>query len=175
MQLRASIFGVFLACASSVAVVGCDSSSGPKTCTLIGCLDSFTASAQRADGTIPDGAHRIEILADGKTLKCAFTLPLAGTAQPTCDAGLSVVVIPAQICIETGNGSTSSSTCNPIPGKFVENVTLMGTPGQVHMWQYVDDAAILDAAVAPQYQETRPNGPQCEPVCRQASVAWTMS
>jgi|SRR4029079_1084859 len=174
MQHRLSIFGVLLACASTAAV-GCDSSSsGPKACTLIGCADSFTASVQRADGSIPDGAHRIEIVADGKTLHCSFTLPLAGTAQPTCDAGLGVTVVPGQICIQTGGGSGSSATCNVLPGKFVETITLQGTPGQVHVWQYVDDASILDAAVAPQYEDSRPNGPECGPVCRQASVAWTL-
>ena len=51
---------------------------------------------------------------------------------------------------------------------------LSGTPGQVHAWQYVDDAPILDVAVAPQYQDSQPNGPGCPPVCRQASLAWTM-
>lgn len=178
MRRRLTIFGaitgVLLACA--VAASACSSSSsGPKACTLIGCADNFTASAQRADGSIPDGAHRIEVLVDGTTLRCAFTLPLAGTTQPACDAGLTVTVVPGQICIQTQGDAASSSTCNPLPGKFVETVTLSGTPGQVHVWQYVDDAAILDAAVAPQYEERRPNGPECPPVCRQASVAWTMS
>jgi hypothetical protein len=153
----------------------------PKACTLIGCADNFTASAQRADGSIPDGAHRIEVLVDGTTLKCAFTLPLAtlqsgGTAQPTCDAGLTVTVVPAMVCIQTeGPSGTSSQTCNTIPGKFVETLTLSGAPGQVHVWQYVDDAPILDVAVAPQYADSRPNGPGCPPVCRQALVAWTMN
>ena len=180
MQRRLStigvIIGVILAGAAAAACSGGD--SAPKACTLIGCADNFTASAQRADGSIPDGAHRIEVLADGTTLKCAFTLPLAtcggGTAQPTCDAGLTVTVVPAQICIQTQGDSGTSSTCNAIPGKFVETVTLPGAPGQVHVWQYVDDVPILDVAVAPQYQDSRPNGPGCPPVCRQASVAWTI-
>ena len=52
--------------------------------------------------------------------------------------------------------------------------TLMGAPGQVHVWQYVDDATILDVAAAPSYQESQPNGPECAPVCRQASLSWTL-
>jgi len=167
------IIGAILACAATAACSGGD--SAPKACTLIGCADNFSASAQRADGSIPDGAHRIEVLADGTTLKCAFTLPLAGTAQPSCDAGLSVTIVPAQICIQTQGSSSSSSTCNVIPGKFVERVALSGTPGQVHVWQYVDDLTVLDVAVAPQYQDSQPNGPGCPPVCRQASLAWTMN
>ena len=166
------IIGATLACAAAAACSSSD--SAPKACTLIGCADIFMASAQRADGSIPDGAHRIEVLVDGTTLKCAFTLPLAGTAQPSCDAGLSVTIVPAQICIQTQGSAGTSSTCNAIPGKFVETVMLSGTPGQVHVWQYVDDVPILDVAVAPQYQDSRPNGPDCGPVCRQASLAWTM-
>ena len=164
-----------LACAAAACSGG---DSKPKGCTLIGCADNFSASVQRADGSLPDGAHRIEVLVDGTTLKCAFTLPLAtpqnGGGVPACDAGLNVTIVPAQICIETQGSSGTSVTCNPLPGKFVETVTLLGTPGQVHMWQYVDDAPILDIAVAPQYQDSRPNGPECPPVCRQASVAWTL-
>src|SRR6266498_1051478 len=63
---------------AGVAVPACSGGdSTPKTCTLIACADNFTATVQRADGSIPDGAHRIEILADATTLRCAFTLPLA--------------------------------------------------------------------------------------------------
>ena len=54
--------------------------------------------------------------------------------------------------------------CDPIPGQFVETITVAGTPGQVHAWQYVDDVAILDAAAAPSYEDYCPNGPECEPV-----------
>ena len=171
------IIGVALAGAAGAACSSGD--SGPKACTLIGCVDNFSASAQRADGSIPDGAHRIEVLADGTTLKCTFTLPLAilqtgGTVQPTCDAGLTVTVVPAMICIQTQTATSSSSTCDVLPGKFVETLTLSGAPGQVHVWQYADDLPILDAAVAPQYQDRQPNGPGCGPVCRQASVSWTL-
>ena len=181
MWRRSSTIGAAIgAMLAGVAVPACSGGgSTPKVCTEIGCADIFTATVQRADGSIPDGAHRIEILADGTTLRCAFTLPLAtlpsgGTAQPTCDAGLTVTVVPAQVCIQTQGDSSTSATCNPIPGKFVEIVTLSGPPGQVHGWQYVDDVAILDVAVAPQYQESRPNGPGCPPVCRQASAVWTL-
>jgi len=156
---------------AAVAAAACEST---KVCPTIGCVDGFTATVQRADGSFPSGTHRIEALVDGVTLKCTFTFPLAGTVQPTCDAGLNVMVVPAQICIDTHNGQSSGVSCSPIAGQFSETVTLAGTPGQVHVWQTVDDAAILDAAVAPQYADVRPGGPDCEVVCRQASTAWTL-
>jgi hypothetical protein len=155
---------------------GCEST---KTCTLIGCVDGFIASVQRADGTFPAGMHRIEALVDGTTLRCAFTFPLpmlqnGGDVVPACDVGLQVMISPARICVDTHNDAGASSTCDLIPGLFMETITLAGRPGQVHVWQYVDDMTVLDAAVAPQYQESRPNGPACDPVCHQATASWTL-
>jgi hypothetical protein len=157
---------------SAAAPPACEST---KVCPTIGCLDGFTATVQRADGSFPSGVHRIEALVDGVTLKCTFTFPFATTTtQATCDAGLNVMVLPAQICLDTHNGQSSGVSCSPIAGQFSETVTLAGTPGQVHVWQTVDDAAILDAAVAPQYADVRPGGPDCEAICRQASATWTL-
>jgi hypothetical protein len=149
-----------------------------KICTEIGCVDGFSATVRRADGSFPSGAHRVEILADGVTHTCTFNFPLevlpsGGTATPTCSGG-GVSVAPAVTCSEIRTDQYASQKCDPIPGQFVETIRLPGTPAQVHVWQYVDDAAILDAAGAPSYAETRPNGPECEPVCRQASASWTM-
>jgi hypothetical protein len=87
---------------------------------------------------------------------------------------MSVMVGNDQICTETHTGSGVSLRCDPIPGQFVETITLMGKPTQVHVWQYVDDAAILDAAVAPSYADHFPNGPECGGACRQASASWTL-
>ena len=148
-----------------------------KSCTLIGCVDNFTASVKRTDGSFPVGAHRIEITADGLTQMCTFAFaessPGIGWVTPACP-GFNVTVRNAETCTETHTGNSVSYRCDPIAGQFVETIELTGTPAQVHVWQYVDDAAILDAAAAPTYADTRPNGPECEPVCRQASASWTL-
>jgi hypothetical protein len=109
--------------------------------------------------------HRIELLVDGTSLTCTFAYPLEMQLQPVC-SGFSVGFLPEMPCTDT--------RCDAIPGRFVETITVSGTPGQLHAWQYVGDTPILDAAAAPSYEEHRPNGPECEPVCRQASVAWTL-
>ena len=155
--MRHFLFGI-LFLGGGWASSGCST----KACTTRGCYDNFSATIKRADGSFPSGTHRIEILADGASLLCTFTFPLetlptGGTAQPTCASSLNVTVGP-----------------DPIPGQFVETITLMGAPGQVHVWQYVDDAAILDAAAAPTYQDYFPNGPECGSPCRQASLSWTL-
>lgn len=160
MRHRLMGIGLILLCGAWGAS-GCSSPhSHPYGCTLIGCEDTFTASVASATGSLPNGMHRIEVIADAATLSCAFQIPLERTAEggevlPTCSSGLGVLIAPAS---------------SPV----AETIHLTGTPRQVHAWQYVDDVAILDAAAAPSYQDERPNGPECEPVCRQASVSWTL-
>jgi hypothetical protein len=165
--------GVIAACAG-VAAAGCTT----KACTLIGCTDGFSASVRRADGSFPAGMHRIEVTADGVTLMCTFTFaetsPGIGQVFAQCPAGLGVMVSNALKCTEIRTDTSVSQRCDPIPGQFVETISLPGTPAQVHAWQYVGDAAILDAAAAPSYADYFPNGPECGGACRQASASWTM-
>jgi len=161
--MRNSLVCIGIILLGGAAVVG---GCGGKSCTLVGCSDGFSANVRRADGSFPSGLHRIEVLADSATLTCTFTFPLAVGSLPVC-GGFSVVVFPATTCTDT--------RCDPIPGQFVETITVPGTPGQVHVWQYANDVAILDAAAAPSYQDFYPNGPDCDPApCRQASASWTL-
>ena len=145
----------------AAAAGGC----GGKVCTLIGCGYGLTASVHSADGRFPSGMHRIELMADGNTWTCTFAYPAALQMQPLC-SGIRVEFLTETICTET--------RCDPIPGQYVETITVAGTPGQVHVWQYVDDVPILDAAAAPSYEESWPNGPECGPACRQASLSRTL-
>jgi hypothetical protein len=153
--------------------------SSTKACTLRGCSDTFTATLQRADGSFASGMHRIEVLADGITTTCAFmfpfaTLPSGVRASPQCPSGLTVTVGMAEICHEVRTATSVGLVCDPVPGQFVETITLLGTPAQVHAWQYVDDTPILDVAAVPEYTDVFPNGPECAPICRQASASWTL-
>ena len=161
----------------SAAAIGAGCSS--QTCGTRACIASFTATVTRDDGSFPSGMHRVEILSDLTTLMCTFTFPegtlLAGGAlPPQCPDGLTVTVGNEQTCVEVRTGDSVGLRCDPIPGQFVETITLFGTPGQVHAWQYADDVAILDTAAAPSYADTFPNGPECGGACRQASATWTL-
>jgi hypothetical protein len=150
-----------------------------KICTEVACSDGFTATARRADGSFPSGMHRLEATVNGVTHTCTFTFPLqmlpsGGSAPANCSGSVGVSVSPAVTCTEIRTDQYVSQKCDPIPGQFVETIFFSGTPAQVHVWQYVDDAAILDAAVAPSYADYFPNGPECGGACRQASASWTL-
>jgi len=47
-------------------LVACGSEA-TKTCTLIGCQDEFDALVRSANGFLPPGMHRVELLVDGVT------------------------------------------------------------------------------------------------------------
>jgi len=173
MRSRLLRFAIVLIVGAAATACG-SASEGPKSCTLIGCSDVFVATVRSADGSFSSGAHRIETMVDGVSATCRFTFPLAtaqggDTVLAQC-GDMTVMVRPEVTCTNTA----TSSQCEPIPGKFIETITLLGTPAQVHVWQYVDDVPILDAAVAPSYMETQPNGPGCGPICQQASASWTL-
>jgi hypothetical protein len=137
-------------------------------------VSGFSATVRRADGSFPAGNHQVEALVDGTTILCTFTFPLQTGRQPQCTGGLGITVLPATTCSQTTNGASTSVSCDEIPGQFVETIGLAGTPGQVHVWQTVDGTSILDAAAAPTYTEFKPNGPGCEPTCRQGTATWTL-
>jgi hypothetical protein len=162
--------------ALATAAQGCAS----KTCSTVGCFDQFTATVQRADGSFPTGAHRIDVVADGVSLSCTFnfpieTLPGGGAAVPSCATGLTAFVGPATVCMHTTGNGGSTYRCDPIPGQYVESIALAGTPAQLHASQSVDGASLLEVDAAPSYQDVQPNGPECGTVCRQASASWTLN
>jgi hypothetical protein len=154
---------------ASFAAAGCDS----KTCTLRGCSDQFSATLTRADGSFPAGAHQIDVIADGVTLSCTFNFAGSGVVA-TCSPGLDVTVGPATTCTEIRMGDSVSFRCDPIPGQFVERLTLRATPSQLRVVQSVDGVALLDQAMAPTYEAAYPNGPECGSPCQQASATLSL-
>jgi hypothetical protein len=78
-----------------------------------------------------------------------------------------------QECVEIDTGSAKGLKCTPIAGRFLEGITISGRPAQVRVRITVDDVVVLDRTLEPAYAATQPNGPGCEPICHQASAAWT--
>ena len=158
--------------AVGLASAGAGCGSGPlgcQSCTLIGCEDQFAATIEGTGAQFGPGTHRLEVLVDGVTSMCTFTFPTS-PAAPACTDRIRILVAPATSCTQTG----TVQQCQPIPNRFVETITILGTPAQVHIWQYANDTPIFDAAAVPSYAEHRPNGPSCAPVCRQDTASWTL-
>jgi hypothetical protein len=165
--------GMIAAVAGAGGAAGCT-----KVCSEVGCANQFTASIRSADGSFPSGTHLLEVLVDGVMQTCTFTFaetsPGIGRVAEWCSSAFAFTVDNDRTCTEIRTDQSVSQKCEPIPGQFIETIMLAGTPAQVHVWQYVDGAPILDAAAAPSYADAFPNGADCPPVCRQASASWTL-
>ena len=131
---------------------------GATACTLIGCMDQFTATVTVDATTVPAGKHTLTVTIDGAATSCSFNLPeLAGLINEPCSVGFSLSV-PGQ----------------PTDGKFTETIGVFGTPSSIEVHQTLDGTVVLDQTIAPTYQTNQPNGPGCGPICHQATAAWTI-
>jgi hypothetical protein len=60
--------------------------------------------------------------------------------------------------------------CVPLPGHWILQVSKEGTPNTLAVRVERDGVSILEAEERPKFEESRPNGPGCGPVCKQSMV-----
>jgi hypothetical protein len=157
-----------------VAAQGCEKHS----CTDIGCSDGAFFEIKTADGTWPDGAYTLELSAGGVTHTCSMTLPddlpsggsIASIPCLPPVGYLGVSLYPITNCTAEGNGNSGGQTCTPIPGHYTLRGSLPGTPSTLGVRVTRDDGLLTEQTLPLTYTTSQPNGPDCEPVCRQASV-----
>jgi len=150
-----------------------------KACTEVGCNDQFSATIEAPLASLPPGMHRLEVIADGTTLTCTFSVPLeppasGGWPDPVCSAGLSLSVGPAVMCTTFETDAIKGQRCDPIPDRVSEHLYFSATPTQVAVTQWAGDTMIFQQTATPTYQVSYPNGPDCGPACRQGSVTWSI-
>jgi hypothetical protein len=168
----------YLAALVCLGACGSGTPSGaPKACTEIGCIDQFSATLATADGALPSGTQTLTVTADGTTVTCSFSLPLATGAGsvPSCPSALQLQIRQASTCMTTDDGTAKTRSCTPVAGQFSEVLTLVGTPAMVHVTQTSADATLVDQTVTPTYTKTQPNGPGCDPICSQAGSALVLA
>lgn len=107
--------------------------------------------------------------------------PAPATEMPTmctqigCNDGLNVELdgFDQEVELElTAGEETRTVTCLP-PGPcrhFIPDFT----PAEVTATALLDDGTEEERSFTPEYREERPNGPDCPPVCRQASIRWKL-
>lgn len=128
-----------------------------ETCTLIGCAPPLQINFSPAQGW-PAGTYEVAVTADGASKRCTVVLPLS------CDA-------PSQ-CEGTGDWSATSAGCAlPADQHAIAGVVFAGNPASVEVTVTSELGQIGTLALTPSYVTTRPNGGDCEPVCRTAPTA----
>lgn len=134
----------------------CDSLGG--SCTLIGCIDSFSIELTRATGPFAPGSYDITVDASGSPVTFACTvgeqLQLSRCERPEN--------APPELSVQPVLGASA------VESFFVQ---VQGTPTEVVLEIDIDGVPALERTFSPSYVTSRPNGPDCGPVCRSADEA----
>lgn len=149
----------------------------PHACTLMACFAHASVTAHLGAADAAPGAHTFTLTADGSTQTCTLdVVDPARTAFGTCTGGASVRLGPTTRVVEdhTSMPGMVSATFVPVPGRFEWEVTIDGTPARVAIRHVLAGRTIVEREATPTYVDTRPNGPDCDPVCRVADVEWSV-
>lgn len=172
---------------------GCDSFT--QDCTAIGCVNGVNITLRMPDNQWPAGSYELAFTIDGDTHSCGLVIPDEGPGEPGRVVNLSCEPqigeqhrlgqrVEAQLiptgCTEqpTGDAVSQSSTqmqtpnthCEPIEGAWLLSARFYGAAESLRVTAQRDGSTLLDRTLQPEYEENRPNGPDCEPTCLQANV-----
>ncbi|HEX5099362.1 MAG TPA: hypothetical protein VFV94_07665 [Polyangiaceae bacterium] len=147
-------------------------------CTEMGCMDSAGFTLHAPGDEWAPGAYELAIDFDETAHSCTFTMPdavdaaggqgvaIAVACTPKLDAWLNAVVT----CTTHSDGSSSSQSCTPIPGRYYLSVQTSTLATSLSVSVTLDGADYFSATHALTYKASQPNGPDCEPICRNATV-----
>jgi hypothetical protein len=150
-----------------------------RVCTEMACSDSATITTKLTPAGAPAGKHEFALEVDGVAQTC--TVELTDTTQLThasCTGSSTILWLgPAMRGVDTemevGGKPVVMHTEEPIPGEFEWQLSLLGTPAKVHVvHSFAGNVLVDQTAELSSYEEHRPNGEGCEPVCKAASVEW---
>ena len=164
----------------ALALAGCDTDVFlGKGCTDIGCGDSLSLNFNTADGSWPDGEYRLELDFAGDEQRCSFKLPESlpaqrGSVGQVCESNLRGSIFAKTVCMETRTKDAVSQSCTPLPDQWTLTLHRDGTPKTVSIRVTRDDQEVASVSQTVNYRDNRPNGPDCEPLCRQAQIELTV-
>lgn len=143
-------------------------------CTGIGCGNGVSLSVTTGDGTWVAGTYRLQLEVDGQSEAYAWRfpddLPSSGTLTLVTTSALRLQLTQEATCTEQRSEQAISQSCTPIPNHYRLAGMVMGTPASVRITLDRDGTTVLDQSATPVYSSVYPNGPECGPGCRQASL-----
>lgn len=132
-------------------------------CTEIGCIDGLNIDLKAPSGW-PAGSYTFAFELDGAPVTCTGALPRGG-----CETG------PALTCDVEGKVRVEELGCAVPPEKQgFSGIVLFTGPKKATVTISRDGQELQRAELTPTYNESRPNGPDCEPLCRQAQATVTL-
>lgn len=151
---------------AGAAAFGCELG---QSCTEIGCGDGWSLTVRQADGSAP--SHTVELDIDGAHVVCPAVSPDARFA--TCADSVTIQLSDEVVCEERESNGDRTQVCTPT-GRFEEIVSVNGTPAEVVVALRDGGTLTDERTFVPRYETTQPNGPDCEPICRQGSDSWDL-
>lgn len=152
--------------AAGALVAGCSAPSSPagidmtqtaqpeaRTCGQLGCMNALLVEVQPHD--LPPGTYVIRAEGDGSNAECTMALPHEGDMDDACSGQLPVVMEPSR------KGVTAVG---------FESLLLSSAPSRVRVSISRDNQPLATVDTAPRYEAVAPNGPECEPECRIATI-----
>ena len=121
-----------------------------RMCTDIGCTDGLNVLFER--DSFEPGVYAVEIDLHGEFIHCQATIPLDSDASDGCDDPRVLLYL---------SGSMLEVEEQRVEGFFMDSTEL----GALAVTVTLDETEIGYAAFEPDYQELKPNGPECEPTC----------
>jgi hypothetical protein len=101
---------------------------------------------------------------DGTKVTCEGQLPL-----PACESGAGFQCSPGAALRLGESGCALPPAQHGLAGIDIDTM-----PAQVRVAVRRGGVEVGAQELTPQYREARPNGPDCEPTCRQASATLTL-
>lgn len=142
-----------------VTLGGCEAFGGETSgCTAIGCQSGLQVELQHT-GQWLAGTYLLQISADdGPSMSCTVQLPFSSiTSGASCSSD--------EVQLQT-SGQALSSDQHALVGLWIRT-----TPAKVELVLKRDGTTVASTTLQPTYTTSRPNGPDCEPVCTQANAA----
>jgi hypothetical protein len=146
-------FAFVLLTSSALLALSCE---GDSSCTLIGCGPPLEVVFTGA--TTEAGHYEIDAVTDQGLQRCEGTIPFSCDVQPACPSPVFQWTLTRTGCDNDGGPQSI--------GGFVFHTS---APTTLELTVRRDQRIVGTASAEPEYQETRPNGPDCEPACRKAS------
>jgi hypothetical protein len=167
----------FLSLIMMVALFSCDYGCGDDSlfgasCTEMGCGDALALTLRTDDNTWPVGQYSFEISLGDQSYTCAVDIPddLPDNPGGNCEPQLNASFRAETECTERRTKDAVSQSCTPIADHWLLEIHQSGTPKTLRVKVTRDGSIILEKDQELTYKETRPNGLDCEPVCKQSQV-----
>ena len=159
-MLRTAIFS------AAILLSACDGIFNGAVCTDAGCQSGLQITFNIEDDSLYTGDYSVVVTtASNQQLSCTFTLVQTGASCGGTN------------CIENQSCDQFNMETNDYPPiidyDFPEDRIFVFYPvleGELNISINKDDAELSSLLTEPVYETNRPNGPRCDPVCRNGQI-----